>query len=128
MNEALVNGPNAFLPSYDTGGALAWNTGPWSLRGVVMNVGENDDGNDFTFYGAQLGYTLQSELGEGNYRMLVDRTGEDFLDGQGESMHKRTSILSSFDQQLGNVVARISASAGRTMRAVMNYDDSGRGH
>lgn len=24
MNEALVNGPNFFLPSYDIGGALEW--------------------------------------------------------------------------------------------------------
>ena len=53
---------------------MAWNAGPWSLRGVVMKVNENDDGNDFTFYGTQLGYTLQTELGEGNYRVLVDRT------------------------------------------------------
>ena len=89
MNQALVNGPNAFLPSYDTGGALVWKTGPWSLGGVVMDVNDNDDGNNYTFYGAQLGYTLQSELGEGNYRVLVDRTSEDFLDVDGKSKHKR---------------------------------------
>ena len=60
MNEALVNGPNAFLPSYDSNGALVWNTGPWSLRGVVMKVDENDDANDFTFYAVQPGYTPAS--------------------------------------------------------------------
>ena len=65
MNEALVNGPNAFLPSYDLGAALVWNTGPWSLRGVVMRVHENDDGNGYAFYGAELGYILHTALGEG---------------------------------------------------------------
>jgi len=122
MNEALVNGPNAFLPSYDAGGALVWNTGPWSLRGVVMNVSENDDGNDFTFFGAQLGYTLQSKLGEGNYRVLVDRTSEDFLDGNGESMHRRASILFSFDQQLGNVVGAFLRFGWQDDDAAVNYD------
>jgi porin len=122
MNEALVNGSNAFLPSYDTGGALVWNTGPWSLRGVVMNVNENDDGNDFTFYGTQLGYTLQSELGEGNYRVLVDRTSEDFLDGNGESRHKRASILFSFDQQLGNVVGAFLRFGWQDDDAAVKYD------
>jgi porin len=122
MNEALVNGPNSFLPSYDTGGALVWNTGPWSLRGVVMNVNENDDGNDFTFYGAQLGYTLHSALGEGNYRVLVDRTSEDFLDGNGESRHKRASILFSFDQQLGDVVGAFLRFGWQDDEAAVNYD------
>jgi Carbohydrate-selective porin, OprB family len=122
MNEAMVNGPNAFLPSYDAGGALVWSTGPWSLRGVVMNVNENDDGNDFTFYAAQLGYTLQSGLGEGNYRVLVDRTSEDFLDGNGESMHKRASILFSFDQQLGDVMGAFLRVGWQSDDAAVNYD------
>jgi hypothetical protein len=122
MNEALVNGPNAFLPSYDTGGALVWNTGPWSLRGVVMKVNENDDGNNFTFYAAQLGYTLQSGLGEGNYRVLVNRASEDFLDENGQSEHKRASILLSFDQQLGDVVGAFLRIGWQNDDAAVNYD------
>lgn len=122
MNAALVNGPNAFLPSYDTGGALGWNAGPWSLRGVVMNVNENDDGNDYTFYGAQLGYTLQSKPGEGNYRVIIDRTSEDFLDVAGESEHKRASLLLSFDQQLGDVVGAFLRIGWQDDDAAVNYD------
>jgi hypothetical protein len=122
MNEALVNGPNAFLPSYDRGAALVWNTGPWSLRGVVMKVNENDDGNDYNFYGAQLGYTLQTGLGEGNYRVLVDRTSKDFLDGEGTSDHKRESIVFSFDQQLGNVVGAFLRIGWQDDSAAVNYD------
>jgi hypothetical protein len=121
MNEALVNGPNAFLPSYDTGGALVWNTGPWSLGGVVMKVNENKDGNNFTFYGAQLGYKLQSEFGEGNYRILVDRTSDDFLDGSGESRHRRASLLFSFDQQLGDVLGAFLRFGWQDEGAAVNF-------
>jgi hypothetical protein len=122
MNEALVNGPNAFLPSYDAGGALAWNTGPWSLDGVVMKVNENDDGNDFTYYGAQLGYTLRSELGEGHYRVLVDRTSKDFHNSNGDSGHKRTALLLSFDQQLGDVVGAFLRIGWQDDDAAVHYD------
>jgi hypothetical protein len=122
MNEALVNGPNAFLPSYDAGGALGWSMGPWSLRGVVMKVHENDDGNEFTFYGAQLGYTLQTGLGEGNYRVLVDRTSKDFLGNDGDSKHKRASLLFSFDQQLGNAVGAFLRFGWQDDGAAVNYE------
>ena len=62
MNEAFVNSARGPLPSYDVGGAVKFDTGPWSLRGVVMNVGENDDGNSFMFAGAQAGYTVYAGL------------------------------------------------------------------
>ncbi len=127
MNEALVNGPNAFLPSYDTGGMLGWNTGPWSLRGVIMKVNENDDGNDYTFYGAQLGYTLQSELGEGNYRVLVDRTSKDFHDNNGKSGQTRASVLFSFDQQLGDIVGAFLRIGWQDDGAAVHYDAIGSG-
>ena len=122
MNEALVNGPNAFLPSYDKGAALGWNAGPWSLHGVAMRVNENDDGNEFTFYGAQLGYTLQSRLGVGNYRVLADRTSDDFLDGRGDSGHKRASLLFSLDQEFGAVVGAFLRFGWQGDDAAVNYD------
>jgi porin len=122
MNEALVNGPNAFLPSYDMGGALLWDTSTWSLRGVVMNVNENDDGNDYLFYGAQLGYTLQSRLGEGNYRVVINRTSKDFPESNGESRQKRASILFSLDQQLGQVLGVFLRFGWQDDSAAVNYD------
>jgi hypothetical protein len=104
MNEALVNGPNAFLPSYDMGGALEWDMGVFSFRGVIMAVGENDDGKAFTFYGIQPGYHLKSPLGEGNYRMLISRTSGDFLDTRGVRKEARRCILFSFDQEFGTIL------------------------
>jgi porin len=122
MNEALVNGPNAFLPSYDAGGALLWSTGPWSLNGVIMKVDENDAGNDFTFYGLQLGYALQSSLGVGNYRVIIDRTSDDFLNDNGDSTHRRTAILLSCDQQLGDVVGVFLRIGWQDDAAAVNYE------
>jgi porin len=101
MNEALVNGPNTFLPSFDIGGALEWGMGDWAFEGVVMRVNENDDGNPFNFYGVELHYRLETSLGKGNYRLLVDWSSADFLDPEGVFPERRSSILLPLDQELG---------------------------
>ena len=54
MNEALVNASNGFLPSWDIGGPAEWDIGRFGVRGVYMNVGENDDGNNYNFYGTEV--------------------------------------------------------------------------
>ena len=102
MNQALVNGPNAFLPSYDIGGAVQWGINNFMVTSVLMNIGENDDGASYNFYSLQLGYTLQTSLGEGNYRLLLGTTSKDFLDPADLTEENRISLLLSFDQQLGN--------------------------
>lgn len=79
MNEALVNGPNAFLPSYDAGVALELDRGPLSLKAVVMDVGTNDNGSSFQFYGAQIGYTKESNGRSQEHRVVVAKTSHDFL-------------------------------------------------
>ena len=105
MNEALVNGPNAFLPSYDVGGAVEWEYQDFSVKGVYMNVGENEDGNNFNFFGGQLGYRLSTPLGEGNYRVNLNYCTKDFLDPTGTSKEHRRCILLSFDQELGHILS-----------------------
>jgi hypothetical protein len=40
-------------------------------RGVVMDIGENADGSNFTSGGMQLGYRAETPRGEGNYRLLL---------------------------------------------------------
>ena len=103
MNEALVNGPNGFFPSYDIGGAVEWEIGNWAIRGVGMNVGENDDGNNHNFFAAQIGYKANTSWGEGNYRLIVDGTCEAFLDKNGNKENLFCAIL-SFDQALGEIL------------------------
>jgi hypothetical protein len=84
MNEALVNGPNGFLPSYDIGGAVEWEIGNWDITAIGMNVGENDDGNNYHFFAGQIGYKLNTMLGKGNYRLGGQITSKQFLDENGE--------------------------------------------
>jgi hypothetical protein len=122
MNEALVNGPHAFVPSYDIGGALEWQISNFSVRGVVMNVGGNDEGNSYHFYGAQLGYTLSSPLGEGNYRVIVDHTSKQFLDKQGEDKGHLTAVVLSFDQQLGDVIGAWIRFGWQDDQAAVDYE------
>jgi porin len=104
MNEALVNGPNVFAPSYDIGGTVEWAVGLFSVKGVGMGVGENEDGNAYNYYAAQIGYHPQTRLGAGNYRVIFATTSEDFLDPAQEKKEARQSILLSFDQELGEVL------------------------
>lgn len=101
MNEALVNGPNAFLPSYDPGAAIELEAGRWSLHGVAMRVGEDTDDSQFGFYGGQLAYHRRSPVGSGTYRLLVTGTSEDLLDPAGNAKERRTALLVSVDQALG---------------------------
>ena len=103
MNEVFANGPNVFLPSYDMGGAFGWDVGRFGFRTVVMNVGENDDGNNYTFFGGQAAYTLTTGLGEGTYRLVAAGTTKEFLNRSGTSKKRRAAILLSFDQQLGEL-------------------------
>jgi len=102
MNAALVNGPNVFLPSYDMGGAARWEMNDWSAKAVIMNVGENDDGNNYTYFGVQGGYKLKLNLGEGNYRVNINRTTDDFNGPNGKSNKPKTGFMTSCDQALGD--------------------------
>jgi len=103
MNEALSNGPNVFAPSYDIGGALEWEFGAFSVKGVAMGVGENEDGYTYNYYAAQLGYHPKTGLGEGNYRVIFATTTKDFLDPEQEKKEARKATLLSFDQELGEI-------------------------
>ena len=108
MNEAFVNGPNAFLPSYDIGGALEWEINGFSVKGVFMAMGSNGEEEDldepYNFYGIQLGYSVDFGFGEGNYRVILDTTSSDFSDPGETSKERLTAVLLSFDQQLGEIL------------------------
>ena len=122
LNEALVNGPNGFLPSYDIGGVFDWELSNFSVKGVVINVGENDDGNSYHFYAAQLGYTLNIPLGEGNYRLIVGSTNEQFLDDKAEDKERLTGVTLSFDQQLGDTVGAWIRLGWQDDAALVDYE------
>jgi hypothetical protein len=121
MNPALTNGPNVFLPSYDMGVALQWDNSSWSLRGVAMNIGENEDGNNYSFYGLQAGYSVINTLGAGNYRFVIAGASEDFLDPNGTQLEDRSGALLSFDQELGNIIGGWLRFGWQTDDAAVEY-------
>jgi hypothetical protein len=121
MNEALVNAPNGFAPSYDTGGAAEWEAGSWDFTAIGMNVGENDDGNNYNFFAAQIGYKLNTGLGEGNYRVIGQMTSKDFLDEDGSKESLMGGFI-SFDQQLGEVFGAWIRCGWQNDKALINYD------
>jgi hypothetical protein len=123
MNQALVNSPSGFAPSYDGGAAAELAFGDYTLKGVFMRVGENDDGNGYGFYAAQLGYRLKTPLGEGNYRVVGQAASDDFLDPQGDRKKNRAALLISFDQQLGDSFGAWIRFGWQDDQAAVNYTD-----
>ena len=123
MNEALVNGPNAFLPSYDIGGALEWEIGKLAIKGVTMQVGENDEGNAYNFCGVQVGYTLETPLGGGTYRVLFDATSDDFSDPDGKGKEGLKGAIISFDQELGEILGAWIRFGWSDNKAIVNFKD-----
>ncbi len=123
MNEALVNGPNAFLPSYDIGGALEWEIGRLAVKGVIMQVGENDEGNAYNFYGVQVGYTIETPIGKGTYRVLANATSDDFSDPDGENTEPLRGVIISFDQALGEILGAWIRFGTSDDKAVINFKD-----
>ena len=121
MNEALVNASNGILPSWDIGGALEWEYGRLGVTGVYMNVGENDDGNNYNFYGAQVMVTLETSFGEGHYWMNYNFTSKAFLDPDGTSEEQRDVLIFSFDQELGNIFGAWIRFAFGSDKALVNY-------
>ncbi len=121
MNEALVNGPNGFAPSYDIGGAVEWELGSWAIKGVGMNIGENDDGNNYNFFAAQLGYKVNTSLGEGNYRLIGQVTSKQFLDENGDK-EKLMGAFISFDQELGDIFGAWIRFGWQDDKTLINYD------
>jgi porin len=121
MNEALVNGPTGFAPSYDIGGAVEWETGDWDITALGMNVGENDDGNNYNFFAAQIGYKLSTSLGEGNYRLIGQITSKEFLDEAGDKEPLMAALI-SFDQKLGDIFGAWIRFGWQDNKALINYD------
>lgn len=121
MNQVLVNSPNGFAPSYDIGVAVEWEIDSWSINGVGMNVGENDDGNNYNFFAVGIGYAVKTFLGEGNYRLIGQSTSEEFLDKKG-TKEKLWAVGLSFDQELGDIFGGWIRLGWQDDKALVDYD------
>ena len=86
-----------------------------------MDIGENDDGNNFSFYGLQAGYSVSNSLGTGNYRFVIAGASEDFLNPDGTQLESRAGGLLSFDQEFGSIVGGWIRFGWQTTDAAVNY-------
>ena len=86
-----------------------------------MNIGENDDGNNYNFFAAQLGYKVNTSLGEGNYRLIGQVTSKQFIDENGDK-EKRMAAIISFDQELGDIFGAWIRFGWQDDKALIDYD------
>lgn len=120
MNEAFFG--RRLFPAYDIGGALELDIGSLGLRGVAMQVGENEEGRDFGFVGVQLSLKTNSRLGAGNYRLIFNQTTEDFDDPAGERQERLIGIGLSIDQQFGDILGGFLKVGGQGDKAAVSYE------
>ncbi len=122
MNEVFVNSNIYNLTSYDAGAALELEVGDWTLTGLGMNIGENDDGDNFNFWGAEVGYHPETSMGQGNYRLTVSGTSSAFLDPTGEKKESLLSYGISFDQAFGEIVGGFLRFSWQEEDAAVDYN------
>jgi porin len=121
MNEAFVNASNYLLPSYDTGAAAEAHFGAFSVTAVGMNVGENDAGENYDFWGLQAGWHPEPAIGAGNYRVLVAGTSAAFPDPSDRKLERRLAYGLSFDQAIGDHLGAFLRLTWQTEDAAVDY-------
>jgi porin len=120
MNPALSNAPNAFFPSYDPGIAAVWMIDNWSLTGVFMDVNQQTTTDTYKFYGFQGEYRLQTSLGTGHYRVLINGN-KDYVDPSGLGKQQNDTAVISIDQQLGRKIGFFTRIGWRLDEQPINY-------
>ncbi len=120
MNPALSNAPNTFLPSYDLGIAAEWYLHKWSFSAVFMDVHQYTTDDKYFFYGLQAAYTLNTNLGIGNYRILLNGD-RNLIDEVGRSKQKNDLLIVSLDQALGKTFGIFARLGWRLDDEPINY-------
>jgi len=120
MNPALSNSPNAIFPSYDLGIATVWHKDQWTFSGVFMEVHQLTSPDKYTFYGVQARYTLETTLGTGHYRVLLNGD-RDFVDEAGASKQRNDILIVSIDQQFGDSFGAFTRMGWRLDDSQLNY-------
>lgn len=122
MNEALVHNPLANLPSYDPGAAVEFEWDKFHLRLVGMRS-KNDIERNYNWLGAQMGYKLDTSIGEGNYRVYGYTTNKRFENWDADAYNALKGIGMSFDQQLIKDILGAFLRAGwQSSKAVVDYN------
>jgi len=125
MNEVFVNHTNVNLPSYDLGGVIEYDIAKFSVRGLMMNSkfeSEEGDFENYNYYAVQLGYALDTALGEGNYRIYGFTTNDRFSCWDREDKDSLKGYGISADQKLGEIIGVFARTGWQNDKAVIDHD------
>ena len=125
MNQVFVNNKNVNLPSYDLGGVIELNISDFSIRALMMNTKFETNGEDFKnydYYALQLGYTLKTSLGEGNYRIYGFTTSKSFPTWDEEDVDSLRGFGISADQQLSPIIGVFARLDWQSDTAIIEHE------
>ena len=120
MNPALSNAPNTFFPAYEPGIAAEWHLDKWIFSAVYMKAHQTAVNEKYDFYGLQASYRLETKIGPGNYRVLINGN-RDFVDETGEGEQDNDTLLISVDQRLGKKIGLFARTGWRLDDEIINY-------
>jgi len=124
MNQTFVNHKNVNLPSYDIGGAAELNISDFSVRGVIMNTKHeavDGDFKDYNYYALQVGYALDTALGQGNYRVYGFTTSRSFEDWDETGDERLQGFGISADQKLSSIIGIFARMGWQSDAAVIDH-------
>lgn len=100
MSGGFVNSVVLGSPNNDVGVAFTGHVTNWSLNLIAMSVGGRDDDPNYKFWGSELTYTLEHDIGTGHYRILLSGTSKDFYNVQQSALKKLSTFGLSADQTI----------------------------
>jgi porin len=121
MNDTFVNSTIANLPSYDIGGIAELNISNVSIRALFMSS-KNEEEKEYGYYAVQLGYKVETPIGEGNYRVYGFTTNDKFLNWDGTDEDNLQGFGISFDQRLGEILGVFARAGWQDDRAPIDHD------
>jgi len=125
MNEIFVNNTNVNLPSYDLGGVIELDMSNVSVKALAMNTNYEADVDiykNYNYFAFQLGYAIDTVLGEGNYRICGFTTNNKFPTWDGTDYVNLYGIGISADQELGDIVGVFARLCWQDDSAQIVYD------
>jgi hypothetical protein len=125
MNEVFVNHKNVNLPSYDIGGAVEFDLSNISVRALAMNTKtevEDGDFRNYNYFAAQIGYHLETSMGEGNYRLYAFTTNDRFESTKGGDEENLNGFGFSLDQKLGKILGVFARLGWQDDKAIIDHE------
>ncbi|MEW6214962.1 MAG: carbohydrate porin, partial [Nitrospirota bacterium] len=121
MNDTFVNSTIANLPSYDLGGITELNISNLSMRALLMSS-KNEESKEYGYYALQLGYKIDTLIGEGNYRIYGFTTTDKFQNWDGTNEENLQGFGFSADQQLGKILGAFARLGWQDDKVAIDHD------